>query len=45
MSDDLMCVRKGYAMYIDHGVVICAGAATKVEALKKALGEAEEKAV
>ena len=32
-------------MYIDRGVVICAGAATEVEALRKALGEAEEKAV
>ena len=32
-------------MYIDRGVVICAGAATEVEALKKALGKAEEKAV
>ena len=45
MSDDLLCVRKEYALYIDRGVVICAGAATEVEALKKALGEAEEKAV
>ena len=32
-------------MYIDCSVVICAGATTKVEALRKALGEAEEKAV
>ena len=32
-------------MYIDCSVVICAGAATEVEALRKALGEAEEKAV
>ena len=32
-------------MYIDCGVMICAGAATEVEALRKALGEAEEKAV
>ena len=31
-------------MYIDCSVVICAGAATEVEALKKALAEAEEKA-
>ena len=29
----------------DCNVVICAGAATEVEALRKALGEAEEKAV
>ena len=32
-------------MYIDRSVVICAGAATEVESLRKALGEAEEKAV
>ena len=32
-------------MYIDYSVVICAGAATEVEALRKALGEAEEKVV
>jgi len=32
-------------MYIDCSVVICAGAATEVEALRKALGEAEEKVV
>ena len=32
-------------LYIDRGVVICAGATTEVEALKKALGEAEQKAV
>ncbi len=32
-------------MYIDCSVVICAGAATEVEALRKSLGEAEEKAV
>ena len=32
-------------MYIDSGIVICAEAATKVEALRKALGEAEEQAV
>ena len=31
-------------MYIDCSVVICAGAATEVEALRKALGEAKEKA-
>ena len=30
---------------IDRSVVICAGLATEVEALRKALGEAEEKAV
>ena len=47
MSNDLLCVRKEYALYIDRSVVICAGAVTKVEALRKALGEAEaeEKAV
>ena len=32
-------------MYIDCSVVICEGAATEVEALRKALGEAEEKVV
>ena len=32
-------------MYIDRSVVTCAGAATEVEAQRKALGEAEEKAV
>ena len=32
-------------MFIDCSVVICAGAATEVESLRKALGEAEEKAV
>ena len=32
-------------MYIDSGIVICAEAATEVEALRKALGEAEEKVV
>ena len=32
-------------MYIDCSVVVCAGDATEVEALRKALGEAEEKAV
>ena len=32
-------------MCIDYSVVICAGAATEVEALRKALGEAEEKAI
>ena len=45
MNDDLLCVRKEYALYIDRSVIICAGAATEVEALKKALGEAEGKAV
>ena len=45
MSDDLLCVRKEYALYIDCSVVICAGAATEVGALRKALGEAEEQAV
>ena len=32
-------------MYIDSGIVICAESATEVEALRKALGKAEEKAV
>ena len=32
-------------MHIDCSVVICAGAATEVETLRKALGEAEGKAV
>ena len=32
-------------MYIDSGIVICAEAATEVEAPRKALGEAEEQAV
>ena len=32
-------------MYIDHSVMICVGATTGVEALKKALAEAEGKAV
>ena len=45
MSDDLLCVRKEQVLYIDCSVIICAGAATEVEALKKALGEAEGKAV
>ena len=45
MSNDLLCIRKAYAMCIDCSVVICAGAATEVEALRKALGEAEEKVV
>ena len=31
-------------MGIDHSVMICVGAMTEVEALKKALAEAEEKA-
>ena len=31
-------------MYIDRSVMICVGAMTEVEALKKALAEAEEKA-
>ena len=43
MNNDSLYVRK--AMYIDYSVVICAGAATEVEALRKALGEVEEKAV
>ena len=45
MSNDLLCIRKAWALCIDCNVVICAGAATEVEALRKALGEAEEKAV
>ena len=32
-------------MYTDHSVIICVGATTEVEALKKALAEAEGKAV
>ena len=32
-------------MYIDHSVMICVGATTEVEALKKALAEAGGKAV
>ena len=32
-------------MYIDSGIVICAEAATEVEALRKTLGDAEEQAV
>ena len=32
-------------MSIDRSVIICVGAATEVEALKKTLGEAEGKAV
>ena len=42
MNDNLLCVRKEQALYTDRSVVICAGATTKVEALKMALGEAEE---
>ena len=45
MSNDLLCIRKAYALCIECSVVICAGAATEVEALRKTLGEAEEKAV
>ena len=45
MSNDLLCVQKEEALYIDRSVVTCAGAATEVEALRKALGEAEEKAI
>ena len=32
-------------MCIDYNVMICVGATTEVEALKKALAEAKEKAV
>ena len=35
----------GKRRHIDCSVIICAGAVTEVEALRKALGEAEEKAV
>ena len=45
MSDDLLCVQKEHALYIDRSVIICARATTEVEALRKALGEAEGKAV
>ena len=41
MNDDLLCVRKEETLYTDRSGVICAGAATEVEALKKALDEAE----
>ena len=41
----MLCVRKEQALYTDRSAVICAGAATEVEALKKALAEAEGKAV
>ena len=41
----MLCVRKEQALYTDRSVVICAGAATEVEALKNALAEAEGKAV
>jgi len=40
-----MCVRKAETLCIDCNVEMYAGAATEVEALRKALGEAEEKAV
>ena len=40
VRDDSLCVRKEQALYVDRSVVICAGAATEVEALKKALAEA-----
>ena len=40
-----MYVRKAETLCIDCNVVMCTGAATEVEALRKALGEAEEKAV
>ena len=32
-------------MYTDRSVIICVGATTEVEALKKALAEAEGKAI
>ena len=41
----MLCVRKEQALYTDHSVVICVGAAIEVEALKKAVAEAEGKAV
>ena len=45
VSNVLMCVRKAETLCIDCNVEMYAGAATEVEALRKALGEAEEKAV
>ena len=45
MSIILLCVRKAETLYIDCNVKMYARAATEVEALRKALGEAEEKAV
>ena len=41
----LLCVRKAETLCIDCSVEMYAGATTEVEALRKALGEAEEKAV
>ena len=45
MNDDVLCVRKEQALHSNRSVVICAGAATEVEALKKALAEAKGKAI
>ena len=41
----MLCVQKAETLYVDCNVEIYAGAATEVEALRKALGEAEEKVV
>ena len=41
----MLCVRKAETLCIDSNVEMDAGAAIEVEALRKALGEAEEKAV
>ena len=41
----MLCVRKAETLCIDCNVEMYARAATEVEALRKALGEAEEKAV
>ena len=41
----MLCVRKAETLCIDCNVEMYAGAATEVEALRKALGEAEAKAV
>ena len=45
MSNVLLCVRKAEALCIDCNVEMYTGAATEVKALRKALGEAEEKVV
>ena len=45
VSNVLLCVRRAETLCIDCNVEMYAGAATEVEALRKALGEAEEKAV
>lgn len=38
-------VRRAQTLYVDCNVEMYVGAATEVEALRKALGEAEEKVV